>query len=82
MDIERQNMDVNLREKISLILHNELKNKWEKERYVVVCMRETRRGRVGVGWWKMRIWKLKGIWGTLIRKCILCAEMRRSGAKF
>jgi hypothetical protein len=35
-----------------------LKNNWEKKFYTEVCTQETRRG---IGWWKMGIWKLKGV---------------------
>jgi hypothetical protein len=35
-----------------------LKSRWEKKLYIEVCTQEARRG---IGWWKMGIWKLKGV---------------------
>jgi hypothetical protein len=58
MDIERQNMKASMKEKRSLVFYNELKNNWEKKFYIEVCTQESRRG---IGWWKMGIWKLKGV---------------------
>jgi hypothetical protein len=37
-----------------------LKNNWEKKFYTEVCTLEARRG-IFIGWWKMGIWKLKGV---------------------
>jgi hypothetical protein len=70
MDIERQNMEASMKEKRSLVFYNELKNNWEKEFYIEVCTQEARRG---IGWWKMGIWKLKGV-GRKIEQgiCPLC----------
>jgi hypothetical protein len=39
-----------------------LKNNWEKKFYIEVCYQEARRD---VGWWKMGIWKLKGVRGNI-----------------
>jgi hypothetical protein len=39
-----------------------LKNSWEKKLYIEVCTQEARRG---VGWWKMGIWRVKGVRGNV-----------------
>jgi hypothetical protein len=61
MDIETQNMEANMKGKRSLVFYNELKNNWEKKLDIEVCSQEARRG---IGWWKMGIWKLKGVRGN------------------
>jgi hypothetical protein len=61
MDIERQNMEASMREKRSLVFYNELKSSWENKLYIEVCTQEARRG---IGWWKMGIWRLKGVRGN------------------
>jgi hypothetical protein len=61
MDTDRQNMEASMRDKRSLVFYNELKKSWEKELYIEVCTQEARRG---IGWWKMDIWRLKGVWGN------------------
>jgi hypothetical protein len=33
-DTERQKMEANMRGKISLVLYNELKSRWEREKYI------------------------------------------------
>jgi hypothetical protein len=58
MDIERQNMEASMKEKRSLVFCNELKSSWEKKLYIEVCTQEARRG---IGWWKMGMWRLKGV---------------------
>jgi hypothetical protein len=37
-----------------------LKSSWGKKLYIEVCTQEARRG---IGWWKMGIWRLKGVRG-------------------
>jgi hypothetical protein len=61
MDIERQNMEGSMREKRSLVFYNEFKSSWEKKLYIEVCTQEARRG---IGWWKMGIWRLRGVRGN------------------
>jgi hypothetical protein len=51
-------MEASMREKRSLIFYNELKSSWEKKLCIEACTQEARRG---TGWWKMGIWKLKGV---------------------
>jgi hypothetical protein len=43
------------------MLYDEFKNSWEKKLYIEVCTQEARRG---IGWWKMGIWRLKGVRGN------------------
>jgi hypothetical protein len=52
-------MEANMREKRSLALYNELKSIWERLKYI--CTFEERKG---IGWWKMGIWRLKGMRGN------------------
>jgi hypothetical protein len=42
-DIGRQNIEVEMREKRSLISHHSLRRTWEKEEYTEICMRDERR---------------------------------------
>jgi hypothetical protein len=58
VDIEAQNMEASMREKVSLVFYNELNSSWEKKLYIGVCTQEARRG---IGWWKMGIWRLRGV---------------------
>jgi hypothetical protein len=51
-------MDTIMREKKSLILLNYLERDWEKEDYTSIATSESRRSIV---WWRMGIWRLKGI---------------------
>jgi hypothetical protein len=44
------------------VFYNELKNNWENKLYIEVCSQEAGRG---IGWWKMGIWKLKGVRGNI-----------------
>jgi hypothetical protein len=62
MDIKRQNMEASMKEKRSLVFHNELNNNWENKLYIQVCSQEAR---IGIGWWKMGIWKRKGVRGKI-----------------
>jgi hypothetical protein len=55
-------MEANTREKRSLALYNELKSSWEREKYTDICTLEERKG---TGWWKMGIWRLKGMRGNI-----------------
>jgi hypothetical protein len=41
------------------------------------CTYEERRG---IGWWKMSIWRMKRIRGTLVRECVLFVENRKDEA--
>jgi hypothetical protein len=38
-----------------------LKSSWEREKYIDIYTLEERKG---VGWWKMGIWRLKGVRGN------------------
>jgi hypothetical protein len=70
--IEVTNMEASMKEKISLIFYNELKNNWEKKFYIEVCSQEARRG---IGWWKMGIRKLKGVRGNIEQGiCPMCSK--------
>jgi hypothetical protein len=44
IDIERQDMEAKMRGKGSLTLYNELKNSWEREKYIDTCSFEERQG--------------------------------------
>jgi hypothetical protein len=55
VDIDRHNMEQNMRENILVALHNGLRNNWEKGIYIKVCTREARRGKE---WWNLGILKL------------------------
>jgi hypothetical protein len=51
---------------------NKLKSDWEKELYMEVCTCETRRG---IRWWKMGIWRSKGVRGNIEQgMCPICSE--------
>jgi hypothetical protein len=64
------NMESSMREKRSLVCYNELKSSWEKKLCIEVCTQEARRG---IGWWKMGIWRLKGVRGNTEQgMCPLC----------
>jgi hypothetical protein len=39
-----------------------LKSSWEREKYIDICTFEERKG---TGWWKMGIWRLKGMRGNI-----------------
>jgi hypothetical protein len=70
MDIERQNMEASMKEKRSLVFYNELKISWEKKLYIEACTQEARRGK---GWWKMGIWRLRGVRGNTEQgMCPMC----------
>jgi hypothetical protein len=48
-------------EKMSLVLYQEMKQKWGKEEYIELCFRCERNG---LAWMKAGVWKLRGIrWG-------------------
>jgi hypothetical protein len=68
VDIERQYGSQCEREN-SFVLYNELSS-WEKKLYIDVCTQEARRG---IGWWKMGIWRLKGVWRNIEQGiCHMC----------
>jgi hypothetical protein len=70
MDIERQNMEASMKEKISLVFYDELKSSWENKLYIEVCTQEARRG---IGWWKMGTWRLRGVRGNTEQgMCPMC----------
>jgi hypothetical protein len=47
-----------------------LKSSWENKLYIAVCTQEARRG---IGWWKMGIWRLKGVRGNTEQgMCPMC----------
>jgi hypothetical protein len=49
-----------------------LKSSWEKKLYVEACAQEVR---IGIGWWKMGIWKVKGVRGNTEQgMCPMCSE--------
>jgi hypothetical protein len=50
-----------MKEKRSLVFYKELKSSWQKKVYIEACTQEARRG---IGWWKMGIWKFKGVRGN------------------
>jgi hypothetical protein len=54
-------MESNMRGERSVALYNELKSSWEREKYIDICTFEERKG---IGWWKMGIWRLKGMKGN------------------
>jgi hypothetical protein len=61
-----------MREKKSLILLNSLKRDSQKEDYTSITTRETRRSTV---WWRMGIWRLKGIRKNVeIGICPICRK--------
>jgi hypothetical protein len=66
-----------MREERSLALYNELKSSWEREKYIDFCTLEERKG---TGWWKMDIWWLKGMRGTLIKVYALYAGRKKEEA--
>jgi hypothetical protein len=70
MNTERQNMEASMRGKRSLVFYNELESSWEKKLYIEVCTQEARSG---IGWWKMGIWRLKGVKGNTEQgMCPMC----------
>jgi hypothetical protein len=70
-------MEANKKDKGLLALYNRLKNSWERENYIEVCTFEERRGTV---WWKMGIWRLKGMRGNNNQG--ICPVCRKEGATF
>jgi hypothetical protein len=71
-DTERQKMEANMREKRSLALYNEMKSSWEREKSIDICTFEERKG---IGWWKMDIWRLKGMRGNIDKGvCPVCRK--------
>jgi hypothetical protein len=72
IDAERQKMEANMREKRTLALYNEFKSSWEREKYIDICTFEERKG---TGWWKMGIWRLKGMRGNIDKGvCPVCRK--------
>jgi hypothetical protein len=62
MNIEKNNMEASMREKkITRFFCNELKSSWENKLCIELCTQEAGRG---IGWWKMGIWRLKGVRGN------------------
>jgi hypothetical protein len=61
-DIERQNMEGIMKERSLLISHNNLMNNWEKEGYIQLNISEARREIIC---WKIGVWRLRGLGGTL-----------------
>jgi hypothetical protein len=55
-------MEASTKEKRLLVFYNELKNNWAKKLYIEACSQEAR---TGIRWWKMSIWKLKGVRGNI-----------------
>jgi hypothetical protein len=65
-------MEANMKEKRSLALYNEFKSSWVREYYIDICAFEERKG---IGWWKMDIWRLKGMRGNIDKGvCPVCRE--------
>jgi hypothetical protein len=55
-----------------VVFYNELKRCWEKELYIEVCTQEARGG---IGWRKIGIWRLKGVWeNTDHGMCPMCSK--------
>jgi hypothetical protein len=51
-----------------------LKSNWQKKLYKEVCTQEARGG---IGWWKMYIWRLKGVRGNTEQgMCPMCNKER------
>jgi hypothetical protein len=49
-----------------------LKNNWEEKLFIEVCSQGARRV---TGWWKMVIWKLKGVRGNIEQGiCPMCSK--------
>jgi hypothetical protein len=49
-----------------------LKSSWEREKYIDIC---TFGERKGIGWWKMGIWRLKGMRGNIDKGvCLVCRK--------
>jgi hypothetical protein len=61
MDIERQNVEASIRGKRSLVFYSEFKSICGRKLYIELCTQEARRG---IRWWKMGIWRLKGVRGN------------------
>jgi hypothetical protein len=57
-DIERLNLFSRLCEKISLVFYQEMKQECGTEEYIDCSNRTERRG---LAWWRLGIWKLRGI---------------------
>jgi hypothetical protein len=74
IDTERQKVEANMRENISLALYNELKSSWEREKYIDICTFE---GRKGIEWREMGIWRLKGMRGNIDKG--VCPVCRKGG---
>jgi hypothetical protein len=55
-------MKASMREKRSPVFYNELKSNWKNKLYIEVCAQEARGG---IGWWRMGIWRLKGVKGNI-----------------
>jgi hypothetical protein len=53
-DVGRQNIFLDINEKISLVFYCEMKYEWGKESYIDKC---TRKERMGIIWLKAGIWK-------------------------
>jgi hypothetical protein len=51
-----------------------LKSSWEREKYIHICTFEERKG---IGWWKMGIWRLKGVRGNIDKG--VCPVCRKEG---
>jgi hypothetical protein len=51
-----------------------LESSWEREKYMDVCTFEERKG---IGWWKMGIWRLRGIRGNIDKGGMSCMQAGR-----
>jgi hypothetical protein len=59
-----------MRRKRLLVFCNELSSSCENKLYTEVCTQEDRKG---IGWWKMGIWRLKGVRGNTEQgMCPMC----------
>jgi hypothetical protein len=49
-----------------------LKSSWEREKYIDICTLEEGKG---IRWWKMGIWRLKGMRGNIYKDvCPVCRK--------
>jgi hypothetical protein len=53
-----------------------LKSSWEREKCIDICTFQERKG---TGWWKMGIWRLKGMRGNTDKGVCLYAGKKREG---
>jgi hypothetical protein len=57
-------MEATMKERSSLTPYNSSRINWQKEVYTESCIGEAR---IGTVWWKIGIWSLHGLGGTMNR---------------